>query len=168
MMDVKYEKKEALTFIGFHKTIKQEDGYKECPAFWQKAYSERFSHLFQTQQPENALEQAVIEHKIGAFGICENKGDCFEYWIAGLYNGGEVVEGLELLEYPACMWAIFTTYGPLPDSLQKLNTEIWQDWYPREGQIRQMDSSLMLEVYQDGDMQDAQYECAIWLPLKGC
>lgn len=66
------------------------------------------------------------------------------------------------------MWAIFTTYGPLPDSLQKLNTEIWQDWYPREGQIRQMDSSLMLEVYQDGDMQDAQYECAIWLPLKGC
>lgn len=93
MMDVKYEKKEALTFIGFHKTIKQEEGYKECPAFWQKAYSERFSHLFQTQQPENTLEQAVIEHKIGAFGICENKGDCFEYWIAGLYNGGEVVEG---------------------------------------------------------------------------
>ncbi|MDY5280023.1 hypothetical protein [Sharpea porci] len=49
MMDVKYEKKEAFTFIGFHKTIKQEDGYKECPVFWQKAYSERFSHLFQTQ-----------------------------------------------------------------------------------------------------------------------
>ena len=73
------------------------------------------------------MEQAVIDHKIGAFGICENKGDCFEYWIAGLYNGGEVVGGLELLEYPACMWAIFTTCGPLPDSLQKRNTEIWQD-----------------------------------------
>ena len=49
MMDVKYEKKEALTFIGFHKTINQEEDYKECPAFWHKAYSERFSHLFQTQ-----------------------------------------------------------------------------------------------------------------------
>lgn len=65
------------------------------------------------------------------------------------------------------MWAIFTTYGPLPDSLQKLNTEIWQDWYPREGQKRQMDSSLMLEVYQVDDMQDAQYELCNLVAIKG-
>ena len=33
MMDVKYEKKEAFTFIGFHKTIKQEEGYKDVLRF---------------------------------------------------------------------------------------------------------------------------------------
>ena len=33
MMDVKYEKKEAFTFICFHKTIKQEEGYKDVLPF---------------------------------------------------------------------------------------------------------------------------------------
>ena len=167
-MNVKYEKKDALTFIGFHKSIKEEDGYSECPKFWQESYVQRFAHLFQTQQPQDALEKAVLDHKIGAFGICENKGDSFDYWIAGLYHGGEVPEGLEIFQYPARTWALFSIKGPLPDSLQKLNTEIWQEWYPTSGKQKRIDSSIMLEVYSEGDNQSLDYECGIWIPLKRC
>ena len=32
-------------------------------------------------------------------------------------------------------WAMFSAKGPLPDSLQELNTKVWQEWYPKEGQL---------------------------------
>jgi len=37
------------------------------------------------------VEQALLENRIGRFAICEQKADCFEYWIAGLYRGGAVL-----------------------------------------------------------------------------
>jgi len=39
------------------------------------------------------VEQALLENRIGRFAICEQKADCFEYWIAGLYRGGAVPRG---------------------------------------------------------------------------
>ena len=42
------------------------------------------------------MEQALLENRIGRFAICEQTADCFEYWIAGLYRGGAVPEGLKL------------------------------------------------------------------------
>ena len=63
------------------------------------------------------MEQALLENRIGRFAICEQKADCFEYWIAGLYRGSAVPEGLKLYRFP-----------------QTLNTYIWKTWYPAEGQ----------------------------------
>ena len=73
------------------------------------------------------MEQALLENRIGRFAICEQKADCFEYWIAGLYRGGAVPEGLKLYSFPESDWAVFSAKGPLPGSLQTLNTCIWQD-----------------------------------------
>jgi len=80
------------------------------------------------------VEQALLENRIGRFAICEQKADCFEYWIAGLYRGGAVPEGMKLYRFPESDWAVFSAKGPLPGSLQALNTCIWQTWYPAEGQ----------------------------------
>ena len=80
------------------------------------------------------MEQALLENRIGRFAICEQTADCFEYWIAGLYRGGAVPEGLKLYSFPESDWAVFSAKGPLPGSLQTLNTYIWQTWYPAEGQ----------------------------------
>jgi len=33
-MNPAYEKKDALTFIGFHTEIRFDEGYVKCPAFW--------------------------------------------------------------------------------------------------------------------------------------
>lgn len=32
-MNVNYEKKEAMTFIGYHTEILPEEGYQKCPEF---------------------------------------------------------------------------------------------------------------------------------------
>ncbi len=80
------------------------------------------------------MEQALLENRIGRFAICEQKADCFEYWIAGLYRGGAVPEGAEALFLSGKRLGGILRKGPLPGSLQTLNTCIWQTWYPAEGQ----------------------------------
>ena len=165
-MNVRYETKPAMTFIGFHTEIRNEEGYQKCPEFWDKEYSAKYARLWQTMRPENAVEQAILENGIGSFAICACNGDGFRYWIAGLYQGGEVPEGLELYSLPAGDWAVFTTKGPLPDSLQTLNTAIWQEWFPGEGQKVHADGGVTLEVYSAGDPQSPDYESGIWVPIR--
>lgn len=111
------------------------------------------------------MEQALLENRIGRFAICEQKADCFEYWIAGLYRGGAVPEGLKLYCFPESDWAVFSARGPLPGSLQTLNTYIWQTWYPAEGQQVVGNGAAALEVYSAGDMQSPDYACGIWVPI---
>ena len=100
------------------------------------------------------------------FAICSESENGFLYWIAGLYQGGDVPEGLELYSFPASDWAIFTAKGPMPESLQTLNTAVWQEWFPNEGQKFQANGKATLEVYSQGDPQSLDYECGIWVPVQ--
>ena len=109
------------------------------------------------------MEQTLLENQIGRFAICEQKADCFEYWIAGLYRGGAVPEGLKLYSFPESDWAVFSAKDPLPGSLQALNTYVWQTWYPAEGQQVVGNGAAALEVYSAGDMQSPDYACGIWV-----
>ena len=116
-MNVRYEHKKAMTFIGF------------------------------------------------MFAICDEKDGSFDYWIAGIYTGGEVPEGLKLYTFPESDWAMFSAKGALPKSLQDLNTQVWEEWYPKQKQIYSGNGNAMLEVYSAGDMQSPDYECGIWIPV---
>ena len=61
---------------------------------------------------------------------------------------------------------MFSAKAPLPSSLQELNTKVWQEWYPKEGQKYRGNGNAMLEVYSPGDMQSPNYECGIWVPVS--
>ena len=164
-MKVSYEHKPAMTFIGFSTSIRPEEGYQKCPEFWDKEYARKYARLWQTMQPETPVEKAILENGVGLFAICDEKGGSYEYWIAGLYKGGDVPEGLKLYTFPESDWAMFSAKGPLPGSLQALNTQVWQEWYPNEGQKYRGNGKAMLEVYSPGDMQSPDYECGIWVPI---
>ena len=165
-MNVIYEHKPAMTFIGFSTSIRPEEGYQKCPEFWNREYAEKYARLWQTMTPETPVEKAILENDIGFFAICDEKEGFFEYWIAGLYRGGEVPEGLKLYTFPEGKWAMFSAKGPLPGSLQNLNTQVWQEWYPAEGKHYLGRGNAMLEVYSSGDMQSPDYECGIWVPVS--
>lgn len=164
-MNVTYEHKPEMTFIGFSTSIRQDEGYIKCPEFWDKEYTQKYARLWQTMKPETAVEKALLENQIGMFAICDEKEDGFKYWIAGLYKGGDVPEGLKLYTFPESDWAVFSAKGPLPGSLQKLNTAVWQEWYPNEGKQYMGNGNGMLEVYSAGNMQSTDYECGIWVPV---
>ena len=165
-MNITYEKKDAMTFIGFHTDIRPEEGYQKCPEFWEKEYAAKYARLWQTMKPENPVETAILANGIGMFAICTESGNGFEYWIAGLYQGGDVPEGLELYTFPASDWAMFTTKGSIPDSLQSLNTYVWQEWFPSEGIKHRANGKETIEVYSAGNPQSPDYESGIWVPLQ--
>ena len=75
-------------------------------------------------------------------------------------------EGLKLYTFPESDWAVFSAKGPLPSSLQTLNTYVWQEWYPNEGKQYMDSGNAMLEVYTPGNMQASDYECGIWVPVE--
>ena len=164
-MKVTYEHKPAITLIGYSTSIHPEEGYQKCQEFWNLEYAQKYARLWQTMEPETPVEKAILETGIGMFAICDEKEGSFDYWIAGLYKGGEVPEGLKLFTFEESYWAVFSSKGPLPDSLQKLNTEVWQQWYPNDGKKYMGNGNAMLEVYSAGDMQSADYECEIWIPI---
>ena len=165
-MNVTYEKKNEMTFIGYHTMIHPEEAYQKCPEFWDKEYAVKYARLWQTMKPETEIEAAILENEIGMYAICSESENSFKYWIAGLYKGGEVPEGLELYNFPESNWAVFTTKGAMPDSLQELNTYVWQEWLPTEGKKYQANEKATLEVYSAGDPQSPNYECGIWVPVK--
>ena len=164
-MNVTYEHKPSMTFIGFSTSIRPEEGYQKCPEFWDRDYSRRYARLWQTMKPETPVEAAILDNGIGLFAVCDEKEGAFDYWIAGLYRGGDVPEGLKLYTFPESDWAMFSARGPLPGSLQALNTQVWQEWYPGEGKAYAGNGSAMLEVYSAGNMQSPDYECGIWVPV---
>ena len=51
-MNVKYEKKLEMTFIGYHTEIRPEEGYQKCPEFWDKEFALKYARLWQTMKPE--------------------------------------------------------------------------------------------------------------------
>lgn len=164
-MNVNYEKKPTMTFIGYHTEIRPDEGYQKCPEFWDQEFAAKYARLWQTMQPETPVEAAILENGIGMYAICADGTEGFQYWIAGLYQGGDVPDGLELFTFPESWWAVFTAIGPMPTSLQTLNTAVWQEWVPTDGQKLQANVNATLEVYSAGNPQSPDYECGIWVPI---
>ena len=164
-MNATYEHKNELTFIGFHTEIAPDEGYKKCPEFWDKEYNEKYARLWQTMKPETPVEAAILDNGVGMYAVCADGENGFAYWIAGLYAGGDVPEGLELFTFPESDWAIFTAKGPIPQSLQTLNTQVWQDWAPNIKTMYEIGSSSV-EVYSAMNPQSPDYECGIWVPIR--
>lgn len=57
----------------------------------------------------------------------------------------------------------------MPGAMQSVNTRIFQEWLPT---LPQGESGLCLagrynlEWYSQGDLQAADYESAVWIPVK--
>lgn len=117
-------------------------------------------------KPENPVESAILDNGIGMYAICSDARISFQYWIARLYQGGEIPDGLDVISFPTGRWAVFTTKGPIPESLQAMNTEIFQNWLPNEGAKVHADAHSTIEVYSKGDPRSPEFECSIWVPVS--
>ena len=42
-MNITYEHKPAMTFIGFSTSIRPEEGYIKCPEFWDQEYGRKYA-----------------------------------------------------------------------------------------------------------------------------
>ena len=168
-MDYKITKMLSLKVIGFQKEFTFEEAYEKIPKFWDEVFTKKFANICAGKKPNNAYEQAIVDNSIGEYGVCiDDIGNGkFRYLIAGRYLGGEVPEGMVVYEFPYGEWAIFNCVGPIPESLQNLNTRIFKEWLPNNPEF-ELDGNANIEWYDvvKDDNTEANYHSAIWIPIK--
>ena len=166
-MDYKVEKMPSFKIIGFQKEFDNDNSYQEIPLFWQETFKRYFSNLMNGNGPSSEIEKAIVKYRIGEYGVCvdELPNGKFKYLIAGEYDGGEVPDGLSVHEFPETLWAIFECFGPIPNALQTLNTQIFEEWLPNNKEY-ELSMGASVEWYGEGDTDSPSYHSQIWLPIK--
>lgn len=168
-MDYTIEKQAAFKVIGFSKEFSFDSSKTEIPKFWDEIFKKYEANLFAGNAPVNEMEQAVYDNRIGEFGICIDdigKNAKFHYMIAGRYMGGNIPDGMKVYELPEGQWAKFKCIGAIPESLQTVNTQIWNEWFPGNNEY-EVAGNCNVEWYSSaGSPQDADYQSAIWIPVK--
>lgn len=168
-MDYTVEKMASFKVIGFSREFYFETSYTEIPKFWDEVFKEFKENLYKGNKPVNEIEQAVLDNRIGEFGVCIDdigKDGKFRYMIAGRYMGGNVPEKMEIYELPEMDWAKFKCFGIMPESIQAVNTQIWKEWLPGNSEY-ELAGKYNIEWYSStGNTMDSDYQSAIWVPVK--
>ena len=155
--------------IGFQKEFDYETAYQEIPKFWDEICEKYAANVYAGNEPANLQEKAIIDHCIGEYGVCIDDigGGKFRYLVAGKYSGGDVPEGMAVYEFPRGDWAVFDCIGPIPESLQSLNTRIFKEWLPGNPDY-ELCGNANVEWYDcvNGEKTDKDYHSAIWIPVK--
>ena len=148
MLDYRIVEKAPFTIVGMKRRFHQETSYQEIPKYWDAWASDR-----------KGLK--------GMFGVClDSDGGEFDYWIADLYVPWEdVPQGCETYLIPGSLWAQFLCKGPLPDSLQSVNTRIWTEWLPSLNGYA-LAGNYSLEIYMPPADHPKETISYIWVPLK--
>ncbi|KRF13725.1 AraC family transcriptional regulator [Paenibacillus sp. Soil787] len=68
------------------------------------------------------------------------------------------------LHIPASTWAVFTSTGALPSTIQGVWRRIFEEWFPATSY--QHTGGPELEVYLPGDPRSDDYKCEVWIPVK--
>ena len=148
MLDYRIVEKAPFTVMGVKRRFHSDTSYQEIPPFWTECMAQR-------------------QDLMGVFGVCvDMDGKEFDYWIADSYvPWADVPDGCETLCIPGGLWAEFPCRGPLPESLQSVNTQIWSEWLPAlKGYT--LAGNYSLEVYSPPAEDPAKSVNYIWIPLK--
>ena len=168
-MDYKIAPMFPFKVIGFQRVFDMESSYAEIPKFWDEICEKYAYNVYAGNAPANPYEQALVDNCIGEYGVCIDDigGGKFRYLIAGKYTGGAVPEGMVVYEFPRGDWAVFNCIGPNPETLQRVNTQIFREWLPGNPDY-ELCGNATVEWYDcvNGMMTDADYHSAIWVPVK--
>lgn len=156
-MDYRIIQKEAFKVIGKARKVSTKNGenLKQIPEFWCQCNSDGTSEKI-----------CSINNEQNILGICmdfEYGKEEFSYMIAIEDVNNVQDSGLEKREIPAATWAIFTSVGPIPQSIQKVWERIFQEWFPSTG--FEHANAPELEVYPQGDTSSQDYKCEVWIPI---
>jgi len=156
-MDFKIVKKPSFTLVGYSKLIKFDEGYQECPKFW--------DYHFESGRGKNIC---------GYYALCmdENVSEGhFKYMIADDYIPSKnYPDDVEMVVVKENIWGVFSCIGPLPNALQSVNTKIFNEWLPNNKEYA-IAGGYNIEFYSDASKyekgtSDEKYYSEIWIPLK--
>ncbi|MFE6847955.1 GyrI-like domain-containing protein [Streptomyces sp. NPDC057686] len=91
------------------------------------------------------------------------EGSELDYYHAVLTSAAELHEGLDVLDCPAGLWAVFENTGPLPQALQQMWGDVAAQWIPSNPyEYRPGPEILRTRPSQD---DPAQSDAQLWIPV---
>ncbi len=77
-----------------------------------------------------------MDYCIGEYGVCiDDGGGKSRYLVAGKYTGGDVPESMVVYKFSGSDWAVFNCIGPIPETIQSVNTQIFRKWLPGNPEV---------------------------------
>ncbi|MDE6976134.1 MAG: AraC family transcriptional regulator, partial [Lachnospiraceae bacterium] len=101
-MEFQVEQRESVKMIGFETQCSFENSYQELPEFWAKIRREYCQGEPEGNPGKEEIMQIMKECAVGEYGVCidDRKEGVCRYLIAGIYWGGNVPEGMKVVEIP--------------------------------------------------------------------
>lgn len=172
-MECKIVKKAAFTVIGSAKIIKDCDGFKECPKFWNDHFVNGDGNFICGMYGiciDTASGKISADDKVSKKQKVETL-DSFKYMIADDYvPGREYPEKFTTEVIPENTWAVFPCKGAMPEALQSVNQKIFSEWLPQNPDY-EVAGKYNIEMYTDASKYpkgtaDENYYTEIWIPVK--
>ncbi len=151
VMEYKIVEKAAFTVVGIAADVPAEQSYELIPALWTKH-----------------LQSEAAKSVQGMFGIClDNSEHTLEYLIADIYfPQREIPAGCITRTIPAGTWAVFPCRGPLVETIQRVEKQIWSDWLPNCREYR-LAENMTVEAYIEPPHENPQDDYnEIWIPVQ--
>lgn len=150
MLEYKIVEKPQFTLVGISRMFHPETSYQEIPKFWGDMMEQENCPL------------------LGMYGVCIDSDvddQQFEYLIADNYiPWQEIPDDCVIKVIPASTWAVFPCRGPLPQTLQDVNTRMWSEWLPNCKNYR-LAMNMNIEKYgPPADKPEDTYS-ELWLPV---
>ncbi|MDD3957383.1 MAG: AraC family transcriptional regulator [Candidatus Izemoplasmatales bacterium] len=153
-MKYRIVEREAFNVVGKSIKTSQERNLKfhEIPKFWddfnQSGHTETLCAL--------SAEENVL-------GVCyDGMADgSFSYMIGVVSN--QATSEFETISIPKATWAVFESVGPMPDAIQKVWSDIFQNFLPTSGYEHAPMADF--ELYPKGCIHDVDYYSEVWIPI---
>lgn len=150
-VEYQIEEKEAFTVVG--KTAQLTCQSDSRLQFWRECRQDATLAK---------LDQYIMNESF--LGVTMNFAqESFQYTIGKRGSIDLVDEGLSMISIPAATWAIFTANGPLPNAIQSVFVQIYQEWFPATGY--EHSGAPEIEVYLPGNSATEDYRCEVWIPV---
>ncbi|WP_209443679.1 AraC family transcriptional regulator [Paenibacillus camerounensis] len=156
-MEYKIVDKPAFNVIGksIQVTCKDGENFRRIPKFWDECNEDGTS--------DELIGLASEEAWLGICMSMDMEKDLLSYWVGVKADEAADSHGYEKGIVPAASWAVFTSKGPLPDTLQAVWQRIYQEWFPGTGY--QHAGGPEIELYPPGDTSAEDYVCEVWIPV---
>lgn len=152
VLEFRVEKREAFPILGLSFPLRShiEENFRIVPQMWEQAVAE--GTLARLAAQMDGTPQGLL-----GVSLCQDSQP-WRYYIA--VASSQPPGPWEAYTVPASTWAIFPGRGPA-SGIQQLERRIITEWLPTSGY--EYADAPDLEVYQNPDPRDAQYE--IWIPV---
>lgn len=152
-MNIKLEKKEAFIVAG----VKKEGIHpSQCHSVWQE--------LFEEYSPVDYASLGRGESVGVCYGTMEP--ETINYMAGYIVTNNEKAKdmGLDLLEVKAEEYSVLSLKGPIPTCIQEGWKYAFKVFFPEEGY--EHSGAPDFEYYYEGDMESADYEMELWIPVR--